>query len=749
MKIVEIRLEGELAGFKAQWERLLCDSAANTIFLSWEWITAWWSVYGRTGDLRILGAFDDSGVLRGIAPLRHQMLHRYGQSIPALSFIGDGSNDSDYMDFIVARGYEEAVMASFAEYWAQDAKRGTMLVLNQIPANSQSLELLKRAAERQGLFRTETETACATVLLPGAWDDYLAILKPRFRTKVRSVLRNLENLPSVRFGFCDNAEQVERMLPILFDLHTRRWAQEAKPGVFGWEAKRKFYAALSPLLLARDWLRLSWLEWNGRILACQYGFTYDGVYSQLQEGYEPAAEHWNIGAGLRAWSIREYIKRGVREYDFLSGSERHKLDWGASTKGTKSIAAAQPGLQTLLYCRGPEWEEKARETAKRVLPQKIMTIRHERLERQRLAALQKTQNGHCAESPGGEFVRKAVAHCYAHLGFPALVRPLRDRYQLSVTSNGHGRKISWNRRTEAAARILFYHRVNDDRDPFFPSIGKDLFERQIRHVARHHKVVSMTDLLNHLETGSPGMVVAITFDDGYRDNYENAFPILQRYGLPATIFLATEVLDTRDLLWFDQLAYAIKKTSNEFIDLEIDIPRRFWMRTQAERLEANGRIFAMLRSLPDGDRRRWFEDIRRRLAVPDLGELRDKMLTWDQVRHMKRNRIDFGGHTVTHPFLSKMTPGKAAWEMSECRRRIEAELQLPIDCFAYPSGREEDFNEWNQDLVREAGYRAAVTTIWGINDHATDPMELKRGGPWEASAGVFAYKLDWYQLVNG
>ena len=115
---------------------------------------------------------------------------------------------------------------------------------------------------------------------------------------------------------------------------------------------------------------------------------------------------------------------------------------------------------------------------------------------------------------------------------------------------------------------------------------------------------------------------------------------------------------------------------------------------------------------------------------------------------MKCHGIDFGGHTVTHPFISKLSGDQVFWEAAECKRRIEGELQLPVDHFAYPNGREEDFGSWNKDVIRKAGYCAAVTTMWGMNYASTDPMELRRGGPWESTLDLFAYKLDWYQLVN-
>jgi peptidoglycan/xylan/chitin deacetylase (PgdA/CDA1 family) len=125
------------------------------------------------------------------------------------------------------------------------------------------------------------------------------------------------------------------------------------------------------------------------------------------------------------------------------------------------------------------------------------------------------------------------------------------------------------------------------------------------------------------------------------------------------------------------------------------------------------------------------------------------MLTWDQVRSLRDCGIDFGGHTVSHPFVSRLAPERAAWEVSHCKARIEAELQASVLHFAYPSGREEDFAPWNKDVLRAAGYQAAVTTIWGLNYDATDRLELRRGGPWEEEEALFAYKMDWYDLVNG
>lgn len=746
MKVVEVG-EENFETLQPEWERLLRDSGSNTIFLSWEWIAAWWASYGTPGSLRILAAFDEGNVLRGIAPLRLQQMRRCGQLAPALSFIGDGSNDSDYLDFIIARGCEGEVMKSFFTHLAPELKRGTVLLLNDMPESSSNLHFLREEAERRRIDWTESEIACATVNLPRTWEGYLAKLRPRFRTKVRSVLRHLEGRADMRFGFCTDCEQARLLLPALFDLHKRRWSQEGKPGVFGTDAKRAFYLALSSRLMERGWLRFSWLEWNGRILACQYGFAYSDTYYHLQEGYEPESEHWNVGIGLRAWTIQQFLNEGIAFYDFLGGMGRHKSDWGAEKKVSKHLQVAMTSYKNVLFCRGPHWAASGRESLAKVLPEAVLSARRARLARKLQAKFVGSDNG--PESFQKQWVRKAAANFYLYSGFPTLTRQLRERYELSISTKGGRAHLACSKKTAPTARILYYHRVNDEQDPFFPAISTKLFEQEMQFAAKHYKVVSLRDLLTHLGDAADGDVLAVTFDDGYRDNYENAFPILHRYGLPATVFLTTGCMDSGEPLWFERLAHALRTTLRDFVDVEIDLPRRFWTRTEAERLAAQNSIFGLLRGLDDAERRRWLDNIFHQLEVVDYGSRKDKMLTWDQVRLMHKHGIDFGGHTVSHPFLSRMTQDQAIWEVSECKRRIEEELQTEVAHFAYPNGREEDFGQWNKELLRKAGYKAAVTTIWGKNYRSTDPMELRRGQPWEDSPALFAYKLDWYQLVNG
>ena len=734
MRIVELRTQPETAGLRESWDRLAAHS--GSVFLTWDWFQVWWSSYGQPAcQLRVLLVYDDAGLLRAIAPLREQAERRSGQTRRTIRFAVDGSNDSEYLDFLVAPEDEPATRAALAQWVETECRRGAVLLLNEIPAASPTLTALRAQGESAQHIWLEKQIPCATAALPATFDAYVALLKPRFRTKVRSTLKAIEARQEFQFGFCRSQAELNEILPCLFDLHARRWATEGKPGVFGWDAKRRFYADLSRRLFERGWLTVSWLRWNGTVIACQYGFTYGGVYFHLQEGYEPACEHLNPGIALRAWSIREFIAQGVKEYDFLGGINRHKTDWGAGAKMSANVELAKSGLRGWLFSSAPELAAQARESLAAAVPERLHEVR-----RSLLAA---------NLGPASDWLRTHAASAYLNLGLPALTKPIRERYTLSLHRNGAGGPGAVSRRRKPCGRILYYHRVNNDNDPFFPAIGTALFDQHMKYLARHYNVVSLSEMLECMNGGKPNDVVAITFDDGYRDNYENAFPILRRYGLPATIFLTTGALDSGEGMWFEQLAGALQASARESVDTGIDVPRRHWLRTQQERLEANDVIYSLLRKLPDAERRTWLDLVLKELACPRTEKRMGKMLTWDQVRLMSGQGIDFGGHTVNHPFISRLAPADVLWEAKACKQRIEEELQRSIAHFAYPSGREDDFGIWNKEVIRAAGYQAAVTTIWGLNDASTDCMELRRGGPWEPTAGLFASKLDWYQLTNG
>ena len=207
--------------------------------------------------------------------------------------------------------------------------------------------------------------------------------------------------------------------------------------------------------------------------------------------------------------------------------------------------------------------------------------------------------------------------------------------------------------------ILTFHRVNDDDDPFMPSLPTAVFAGQMAHIARHYRVLTAEDLAARLQGGGvPRNALAITFDDGYRDNLTHAAPILKRLGLPATIFLVTGHVDTPRVLWFDRLAMAFKSATARRVELADG--RVLSLGTVGDRLAALDAALAHLKRLTDDERAASVEGLIASLR-PNPERPKRLMLSWDEVDALSGLGFSIGAHTVTHPILSRLTPARA-WE---------------------------------------------------------------------------------------
>jgi peptidoglycan/xylan/chitin deacetylase (PgdA/CDA1 family) len=300
-------------------------------------------------------------------------------------------------------------------------------------------------------------------------------------------------------------------------------------------------------------------------------------------------------------------------------------------------------------------------------------------------------------------------------------------------------------RRAPAFPVLTYHRVNDDRDPFFESVPTRVFEAQIAHIARTYSVLTVEDLVARMKHGRvPRNAVAITFDDGYRDNLTHAAPILTRHGVRATFFLATGFISTAEIPWYDRLAQAFKLTTRSSI--ETPGGAAVSLATTAERLAALASTLSHLKSRPDEEARRTMDALLDTLSVTDSKAFKNLMLSWDDVHALTGLGFSIGAHTVNHPILSRVSAQRAWTEILGSRTMIETALGHAPSAFAYPNGRAEDYTATVTSMVREAGFTCALTTRFGLNTAATSPWQLRRGGPWEDHSPTFALKLAWYRL---
>jgi len=303
-------------------------------------------------------------------------------------------------------------------------------------------------------------------------------------------------------------------------------------------------------------------------------------------------------------------------------------------------------------------------------------------------------------------------------------------------------KIWLRARRSGAFHILMYHHVTDREEVFLPHVTARVFGDQMAYLKREYRVRDLVDLVEMLQRGEaiPARSAAITFDDEYDDVYRNAFPVLRRLSLPATVFITTGFVDTDQLPWTDELGFLFKETARTGLQIEIEGRKeRFNFRDEAARLGVFREVKNLLKALYEPERAELFERIKEELAVPASNPVR--ILTGSQIREMAEAGISFGAHTVHHSILTRISPRRAQEEIRESKIQLERILSREVKGFCYPNGEAGDFDDVIKSMVQHAGYQYGCTTVEGANGPDVDRYALKRTWTSEPSLPLFAARL--------
>ncbi len=270
--------------------------------------------------------------------------------------------------------------------------------------------------------------------------------------------------------------------------------------------------------------------------------------------------------------------------------------------------------------------------------------------------------------------------------------------------------------------VFAYHRILPLPGPEFPfdeeliSSSPEQFEREVRFLQRNADVLSLREMLAALRAPKslPQRPVLITFDDGYMDNYETAFPILKSLGLPATFFLASALVGRRVAPWWDAIACCVKRSTVE------EIASPFGGADAPYRLDPRNRKASAKRFLERVKESPWTVAMaaveRLKLAtgvVPEAFLTADPFLSWDQAREMAAAGMEIGGHTRTHPLLTRLDPGSLYSETTGCFEEITREMGRAPVAFAYPVGSARAMSAETDDAVKAAGFQ-----LWFSHVHS-------------------------------
>jgi peptidoglycan/xylan/chitin deacetylase (PgdA/CDA1 family) len=240
--------------------------------------------------------------------------------------------------------------------------------------------------------------------------------------------------------------------------------------------------------------------------------------------------------------------------------------------------------------------------------------------------------------------------------------------------------------------------------------------------SRHYECGTLAEMADRHLSGvnrEARPLLAITFDDGQKDNFLHARPALERRNMRASFFVPVESIETGLPLWHDRISYAVsawmrkdRSGAGRALDLSPSTP------PDVAAQSAVGRA----KSLPATDRLAWLLELEERSGnrAPPAW---DGMMTWEQIRELHRNGHEIGSHSVTHSILPLCSNDELDLEIGGSRLRLSEELGSQPETFCYPNG---DHDARVVEAVRGAGYRWGVTTRWGTNDQASDPLTLRR-----------------------
>jgi peptidoglycan/xylan/chitin deacetylase (PgdA/CDA1 family) len=285
--------------------------------------------------------------------------------------------------------------------------------------------------------------------------------------------------------------------------------------------------------------------------------------------------------------------------------------------------------------------------------------------------------------------------------------------------------------------LLMYHRVLTEKDleRYYVQPGmyvrNDVFEQQMSYLRNNFRILPLSYLVDMWKDGvwdDSQRYCVITFDDGWLDNYRHAYPILLKYNIPATIFLPTSLIDTNHWFWPDSLGYIVRKCFSCPEEKSISLLYEKWPWMKSNKVKnIDDKIDSIIESVkawPDEEINRLIENITDMTDVTFPDER--MLLNWQEVEEMSKSNISFGSHSASHAILTKLSIEKVRIEMQASLKTLREKNINHLPIFCYPNG---NYTEEIAELAKSAGYSAAVTTRFGVENSAPQKMfELKRIG---------------------
>jgi peptidoglycan/xylan/chitin deacetylase (PgdA/CDA1 family) len=314
---------------------------------------------------------------------------------------------------------------------------------------------------------------------------------------------------------------------------------------------------------------------------------------------------------------------------------------------------------------------------------------------------------------------------------------------------------AWRLPYRGRGGILLYHRIAElDHDPWSLAITPVDFAAHLEILERECVCLKLTELMAQRVAGTlPTNAVALTFDDGYADNLLSALPLLERYGIPATIFVLSGFIDGDAETWWDRLEQTVYEAPAlpEEIDLVVGDRRLVWSRprtgvTSGIRDMLHRQVYAAVAAVDTAEREAALAELARQLGYLPTYRASHRALTMDELQKLAASPlITIGGHTRTHPFLGRIPPERQRAELAGGKADLEAWLDRPIDLVAYPHG---SYGPETPELAAEVGFTWGFTTKPTVIRHDAVDLRVPRLNITRLDGRAFAETIWWHGLAK-
>lgn len=293
---------------------------------------------------------------------------------------------------------------------------------------------------------------------------------------------------------------------------------------------------------------------------------------------------------------------------------------------------------------------------------------------------------------------------------------------VNLLEKADGQKPGW-------LRVLTYHRVDDPArrpwlDPGLISATPGDFEEQMKFLQAHYDVVAASDVTAAFQSRNlkqlPPRAVLVTFDDGYYDFEEQAWPVLKRYNIPATLFVPTAYPDRPEqTFWWDDLYHALQNTTRRD-DLKTPIGI-LSLSDVASRNQMYQRLKNYIKTLKHQEALSVVRELSQSLGVKSAHNC---IMSWDLLRKLSQEGLALGAHTRTHPLVNRISLAEAREQAIGSLHDLQSQMGFALPIFAYPSG---EFSDEVAKMLEEEGFALAFTTMRGINKlDDMDPFKIRR-----------------------